>query len=90
MSMHKINSKSKLILKILLFLGILLLLIPIISGIYYSIFGYSGLCIVSCKKYYGFEAFIDSIIVYSYILWPSYIIGLILIIVSLVLLKQKN
>ncbi|MGM9849969.1 MAG: hypothetical protein ACI31V_03625 [Bacilli bacterium] len=75
---------------VFLIVGIIPFIIPIISGIYYSIRGYSGLCWWQCDYYYGFNAFIDSIILYSYILWPTYIIGIVIIVLSIIKLKNKK
>ena len=75
----------------LLIIGIITFAIPLIVGIYDSINGFSGLCFVGCNPYYGFAAFTDSIYLYSYICWPTYIIGVILIVLSIIKLKsQKN
>ena len=83
--------KSKKIWKILLFLGIIPIAIPLVDGIYSSITGFSGLCFGSgCISKYGFKAFIDSIFLYSFIFWPTYIIGLILIIISMIKIKKNN
>ena len=46
---------------------------------------------INCTKYYGFSAFIDTIIWISYVFWPFYIVGLVLIIISIFkLLKNKT
>ena len=75
---------------VFLIVGIIPFIIPIISGIYYSRRGYSVLCWWQCDYYYGFNAFIDSIILYSYILWPTYIIGIVIIVLSIIKLKNKK
>lgn len=75
---------------ILLVIGILFFAIPLVAGIYDSIFGFAGLCFISCDKYYGFEAFRDSIILYSFVFWPSYIVGIVFIIFSIFKLKCKK
>lgn len=72
----------------LLIVGIVSFVITLIAGIYDSIAGFSGLCFVGCDNYYGYQAFIDSIYLYSYIFWPTYIIGASLIIVSIIKLKK--
>ena len=81
--------KKKVLWIILLILGIIPFAIPLIAGIYDSINGFSGLCFMSCTNYYGFNAFIESIYLYSFIFWPTYIIGLILILISIIKLKKK-
>ena len=73
---------------ILLLVGIIPLIIPIIGGIYDSITGFSGLCFSSCNNYYGFKAFVNSVYLYSFIFWPTYIISIILIIFSIIKLKK--
>lgn len=82
------QKKSKWV--ILLIVGIMLFIVPVVIGIYNSINGYSGLCWWSCEYYYGFDALIDSILIYSYIFWPTYIIGALLIIFSIIKLKKKK
>ena len=81
--------KKKTLYKILLVLGILTFVIPLIFGIFSSINGYSGLCFWVCTKNYGFDAFSSSIFVYSYIFWPTYVIGIILITLSLLKIRRK-
>ena len=81
--------KSKKIWIVLLIVGIVTFVIPLIAGIFDSINGFSGLCFVGCERDYGIKAFIGSIYLYSYILWPTYIIGIILIILSIIKLKNK-
>lgn len=75
---------------IILIVGIILFVIPLIMGIYNSINGYSGLCWWICDYYYGVDALIDSILIYSYIFWPTYIIGVILIVFSIIKLRNKR
>lgn len=84
------EKNKKLIWIVLLFIGIIPFVIPLIAGIYDSITGFSGLCFIECDNYYGFQAFIDSIYLYSFIFWPTYIIGAILIILSIIKLKNKR
>ena len=73
----------------LLIVGIIPFAIPLIAEIYDSLIGFSGLCFIECDNYYGFQAFIDSIYLYSFIFWPTYIIGGILIILSIIKLKNN-
>ena len=77
---------------ILLIIGIIPFVVSLIIGIYSSINGVSSslLCFGSCEYYYGFKAFIDSIIWYLIIFWPIYIIGIILIIISTIKLKKRK
>lgn len=81
---------KKLIWKILLVVGIIPFVVALGAGIYHSITGFSGICILDCKYYYGFQAFKDSIVLYSFIFWPTYIIGAILIILSMFKLRKKE
>ena len=74
----------------LFIIGIISFVIPLIIGIYFSISGFSGLCLLQCKYYYGFKAFFDSIQLYSYVFWPTYVIGIILIIISTMKLKKMK
>lgn len=82
--------KKKKLWILLLIVGLIPLLIPLIAGIVDSINGFAGLCFIACEKYYGFSAFRDSIILYSYICWPTYIIGLALIVLSVIKLRKKD
>jgi len=82
--------KKKILWIILLIVGIIPFSIPLTMGIYDSINGFSGLCFVGCINYYGLQAFIDSIYLYSFIFWPTYIIGAILIILSIIMLKKAK
>ncbi|MBE6148701.1 MAG: hypothetical protein E7167_04380 [Firmicutes bacterium] len=87
----KIRRKNKRIIWIiLLIVGIIPFVIPLIAGVYDSIAGFSGLCILECDNYYGFNALIDSIYLYSFIFWPTYIIGFVLIVLSFIKLKRKK
>lgn len=73
---------------ILLMVGIISFVIPLIAGIYDAINGFAGICFLACDKYYGIKAFIGSIYLYSYIMWPTYIIGVILVVLSVKKLKK--
>ena len=81
---------KKLIWKILLILGLMPFITVICYGLYNAINGFAAFCILSCTKDYGFVAFRDSIILYSYVFWPTYIIGLVLIILSIIKLRKKG
>lgn len=83
-------NKNKLVWKILLIIGLIPFVIVLGYGIISSITGFSGICFYNCTKEYGLLAFIDSIIMYSYVYWPTYIIGLILIIFSLFKIKKNK
>ena len=80
---------KKIIWRTLLIIGIIPFAIPLISGIDSFINGYCVFCLTDCKCEYGFTALKDSIFMYSWIFWPTYIIGIILIIISIVKLKNK-
>jgi len=82
-------NKRRFIWKLLLIVGIIPFVAVTIYGISNAIFGFSGLCLgINCSENFGFDAFIDSIILYSYLFWPTYIIGLLLIIISIFKLKK--
>ena len=81
---------KKILWKILLLIGLIPFISILIYGIYVSITGFSLLCILNCAKEYGFIAFRDSIISISYIIWPIYIIGLLLITLSIFKLKRNS
>lgn len=81
--------KKRVIGKILLISGFIPWGIGIGYGIYSSIRGFSVLCIFNCTKEYGFRAFMSSLILYSYVFWPTYVIGLVLIILVMVKLRGK-
>jgi len=79
-SKTEINNNDKKILKykILRAIGYL----PFIGILLYGIFSmFNGFTFIFSTSY-GFEAFIGTIIIYSIIIWPLYILGLILIIKS--------
>ena len=76
-------NKKKLF-KILLAIGILAFAIPLIYGIYCSIHGVSFMF----NYIYGFDAFYITVFFYSWFLWPTYIIGILLIIISAIKLKK--
>lgn len=60
--------KKNIVWKILLFIGICPIIAPFISGIYK----------ISIESW----SFADWLILYSFVYWPSYVVGLILIILS--------
>lgn len=74
--------KKKIISYVILFIGLLPFVYVLCIGIYNSFSGYSRLCLFECELDYGLSAFIDSIIITSYLFWPLYLIGLIFIILS--------
>jgi len=74
----------------LLFVGMIPFGIVICYGLYSFFVGSSGLCIKNCYQVNGFEKFMDNVILYSYVYWPTYIIGIILIVISVMnLMKEK-
>lgn len=79
--------KKKVLWKIILVVGFIPFIAVLTFGIYSAIFGFSGLCF--CGEYYGFKAFVDSIIMYSAVFYPTYIIGIIFITLSIIKLKQS-
>ena len=81
-------NKNKRLYKVLLGIGIIPFALLFVTSIFNAIFGFSGLCIGMCDLYFGFSAFIDTIVLFSFVFWPIEIISLILIIVSIVKLKK--
>ena len=77
---------KKIIWKILLFIGIFPFSIPILLGILSFFVGFSFLSGYSI----GFEGMFGAIAIYSFLFWPTYIIGTILIILSAIKLKNKK
>ncbi len=75
----------------LIVIGIIPFVVPIAYGISSAINGYSGLCLWPCTNEYGFGAFYHSISLYTVFFWPTYIIGSVLIVVSIIkLVKNKK
>lgn len=78
---------KRLIWIILLVLGSIPFVVALIYGIFSAINGFSGLCF--CPNYYGFTAFFDSILLFSFVYYPAYIIGIILIVLSIIKIVKK-
>lgn len=68
--------KNKLIWKILLFIGIIPLIIPFVLGFYR----------MSIESW----TLPDWLIMYSFVYWPTYIVGLVLITISIFKLAKKK
>lgn len=68
--------KKKLIWKILLFIGIIPLIIPFVLGFYR----------MSIESW----TLPDWLIMYSFVYWPTYIVGLVLITISIFKLAKKK
>lgn len=81
--------KKNLIWKLLLALGCLPFAFVIASGIYKAITGFSGLAFNSPPAY-GFTAFADWVILVSFLYWPLYIVGGLLIILSISVMLIKK
>lgn len=80
--------KKNILWKLLLFLGIVPFLIAIIFSAYKGITGFSFFCIPGCKPKTGFATFFDVMLLYSSLFWPTYIIGIAAMAVSIVELKK--
>ncbi|MBE5822022.1 MAG: hypothetical protein E7311_05505 [Clostridiales bacterium] len=80
---NKTNKNKKW--KILLFIGTLPFVIIIGISIISMFTGFTFLFSTS----HGISAFLDSILILSFLFWPTYIIGAVLIILSIIKLKQK-
>lgn len=72
---------------ILFILGLSPFVILLIGGIYASMIGFSPIWMSTI--HYGWDAFRNHVILWSYLYWPSYIVGMILIIVSMIVKKGK-
>lgn len=85
--------KGKILWISLLVLGLVPFLVAIIVGLSGAIDGMAeGLCFSftgGCTRYYGFRAFVDAIYLYSFIFWPSYILGAGLVVASIII-KRKT
>ena len=68
--------------------GLLPFLICLIGGIYAAVCGFGGLTIG--MKSYGIEAMLDWVLLWSFVYWPSYVIGIIFIIVSLMIKRRSK
>lgn len=71
-----------------LIIGLIPFIFTLFVGIYFAITGFSGLCF--CGNFYGFKAFIESIILYSENFYQNYILGFILIIIFIVKTINKK
>lgn len=54
-----------------------MVILPLFGGISAGINGYSSslLCFDVCELIYGLKAFLNYILFYSWVCWPSYIVG---------------
>ena len=80
--------KKKILWKIIFILGLIPFVLTLIVGIYFSIIGFSG--IYFGGSYYGLNAFIDSIIYIGFLYYPIYIVGFILIIMSIIKINKNK
>ena len=80
---------KRIISKIILFIGTLPFVIAIISGIYAAATKFSGIS-VNYNYTSPIKSFCDWIILYSYVFWATYIIGAILIIISVIMLLKTK
>ena len=89
--MEKMQQKAKctaLLWKLVLFCGTVPFLVPLFLAIVRAITGYPTGLIVSTGSIYGWEAFYTVIFMYSYLLWPTYLVGLALIILGICKIKK--
>lgn len=82
--------KKNLIWLLMLIIGFIPFAFPLLYGIKNAIFGYSGLCLFDCSLDYGFSAFVDTLVLISYLFWPAYIIGIVLIIIGIFKLIENK
>lgn len=80
------KTKKKIIWKILLFIGTLPFVIILVMSIINAINGFEFLFSTS----YGWEAFIGTAVIYSFLFWPAYIVGILLIILSIIMLVRLS
>ena len=80
------KKKKIIIWQVLLLIGLLPFVVPILLG-FISIFtGFSFLAAYST----GFEALFGVLSFWSFLFWPTYIIGIILIIISTIKIKKQR
>ena len=82
--------KKNILWKAILIIGIVPFVMALGFAAYSAVTGFSGLCILNCKDIYGIPAFLDSIIMYSYVFWPTYIVGLVMEVISIVYAKKEK
>ena len=75
---------------VLIIIGLIPFIFVLGSGLISAISGTSGLCLLNCTLTYGWDAFLTTIILQSYLLWPTYIIGIVLIIIGLFKIIEKR
>lgn len=78
------NNKKNMKYKVLKFIGFLPFVFVLLNGIFSMLFGFSFFF----NKTYGINAFIVTIAFTSLLIWPLYIIGIVLIILSSIKLKK--
>lgn len=78
---------KKLLWLIPLFIGLVPFLWALVGGLYAAVNGFSG--IMFGPSYYGLEAFIDWVFLFSYVAWAFYLVGAGLIALSLFMLLKK-
>lgn len=83
-----VSKQKKIFYKILLGIGMVPFVMFLGVGFYSMVFGYSGLCILDCTSYYGWDAFRDSILILGCWFWPILVIGLLFIVISVIQLKK--
>ena len=80
------NVGQKKMWKIFIVISCIPFVITLLYALNSSINGFSGIYL--CTNCYGFKAFIDSIIFIASIFFPTYIMGIILIVISIMKLKK--
>lgn len=78
--------KNKILWIIILLIGLIPFIIAFGFGICAAINGMP--CIDDCIRVVGINAFVSMIVLYSLVFWPTYIVGLILIILSIFKIKK--
>lgn len=78
--------KKKIFWKVMLVLGTIPFIIPLVLSIICLFFGFTFFF----DTIYGFEGMFSFLVIWSFIFWPTYIVGLVLIILSIIKIKKNK
>lgn len=73
--------------KLMLAVGLLPFAAVLLSGFHAAVTGFNGMAITSPPQY-GLPAFVDWMVLYSFVYWPTYIIGALLLAAAAVLRRK--
>ena len=79
---------NKILWILILIIGLLPFLFVFGIGIHAAINGMT--CLDDCVRIIGFKAFIGMSALYSLVFWPTYIVGLVLIIISIIQIRKNG